>query len=162
MLQWRCGVHKDERGSVGEPEKHLITPGSDADSGSALMNSGTRFGLFLTLVGFLLAGSAVVYAANANPQSLQQSADVSRNAATVQGCGWIIAGLGLVLTLYGLAANLEGLETQTERIARQEMHARRAEGGGSSQGVDQPERGRAPAWFSKEALEALERAKSRR
>lgn len=91
------------------------------------MNDSTRVGLFLTFVGFFVVGSASIYSVSANPQTIQEIAQLARNVATAEGAGWIFSGLGLVLAFYGLAADLDDLRTVVPDVAAIEQSGRAPE-----------------------------------
>ena len=81
------------------------------------MNGIGKLGVFLTFVGFLIVGSAVLYPVNSGAESLQDVTQVAKNAATAQGAGWIVAGMGLAMALFGLGRDMHDLATVVPDIS---------------------------------------------
>jgi len=77
-----------------------------------------KFGATVTLAGFLMVGSAVLYVnltpLPTTPEGLLAWQAVARNWGIVQGLGWILAGIGLYLALLGSAKSDTAIDTKSE------------------------------------------------
>lgn len=81
------------------------------------MNATLKIGAFLSFVGFVAVGSAVIYGSNSGAVSLQDAVQAAKNAGTAQGVGWIAVGLGIATALLGLGLEIHDLATVVPDIS---------------------------------------------